>query len=168
MKFMRTEIKIFLVAFCLSLIAFFVTFAVGLPLVFEHSFVSSRLSPWYIVNFFYSMSLYFFLSAVLAVLIYLFVKPMQVEAKIFIITFSTIPWAFVGAVPTISLYYGNPGHPLRVITIWGNRFAFLLLCVSSFYALIAATFTVIIYRIYGFVKGLRKPEYAEGKRRETK
>jgi len=103
-------VRVFLVTFLLSLAAFFIMFAVGMPLVYEHRLISFRLSLSYVLNFLYDMSLYFVLAGALSVFLYRFVKSMRVEVKIFISVFVTAFWATVGALVTASLYWGNPIH----------------------------------------------------------
>jgi hypothetical protein len=160
MKFLRTEVRIFLVAFLLSLAAFLIMFAVGMPLVYEYRLISFRLSLSYVLNFLYVMSLYFVLAGGLSVLLYRFVKSMRAEAKIFVIMFVTAFWATVGASVTASLYWGNPIHtldPLGIILMWGDWRVILAFSVLSLPMLVISMLAVIIYRIYGFVRRGWKP-----------
>jgi len=95
-------------------------FAVGLPLVFEHRLLSSRLSSWYVMNFFSGMVIYFFATAMLAVLVYLFVKNMSMEVRIFIITLFSVFLGTMGVLSTVSSYYGNQAYPFWLITWWAG------------------------------------------------
>lgn len=170
MGFLRTEVKIFLSSCFLSMIVFFVTFLVFLPLIYEHRLISFRLSLGYVVNFLYSMSLYLVLSSVLSVVIYRFVKPMRVEGKIFFITFGTIFWAIVGALSTASLYWGGVSlhllNPFGVIAMWGNLWVVLGFLFISFYLLVISVSVVIMYKIYEFAMGLHhQPTVDQEKRR---
>lgn len=155
MKLFRTEVRVFLVTFLLSLAAFFIMFAVGMPLVYEYRLISFRFSMPYALNFLYAMSLYFVLAGALSVLLYRFVKSMRAEVKIFISVFVTAFWATVGASVTASLYWGNPVHaldPLGVILMWGDWRVILAFSLLSLPMLAAAILAVLIHRVYGFVR----------------
>ena len=115
----RTEVRIFLITFFLSLFAFLLMFVVALPLIFEQRLLSSRFSSSYVFNFFYGMILYFFAIGMLSALVYIFVRNMNLETKVFIAvliaTFFVGLWGIMGVVFTVGLYRGEPAHPLWVI-----------------------------------------------------
>jgi hypothetical protein len=119
-------------------------FAVGLPLVFEQRLLSSRLSSWYVTNFLSGMVIYFFVTAILAVFVYLFVKNTRVEIRIFAITLFVVFLGFLGLSGTVSSYYGNQTNPFWLITWWAGfgqaRAGYFL----SFYVLFLSLVSVLI------------------------
>jgi len=113
-----TEVKILFLVFCLTLFVFLFIFAVGFPLVFEHRLISSRLSPGYVMNFFSGMIFYFFLTGLLSVAVYFFVKNINMEWRIFVIAYLAFFLGVLGGIPTSILYYGNRANPFWIILIW--------------------------------------------------
>ena len=155
MRFLTTEVKVFLLAISLTVVVLSFIFAVPLPLYNEHGLVSSRFYAWYVTNFFYSMSLYFVFTALFYVLIYCLTKPLRNEVKVFAITFFTVFWGVPGFLLTNSAYWGNVGHPLWVIFIWNQWWMPAEMLGIALLSLMPAGFSVLVYEIYRMAGKLR-------------
>jgi hypothetical protein len=137
-------------------------FAVGLPLIFEQRMLSSRLSSWYVTNFLSGMVVYFFVTAILSVLVYLFVKNRRAEIRIFAITLLVVFLGTLGVSGTISSYYGNQIDPFWLIT-WltgfgqsrAGYFLFFFVLFLLLVSLLISGILIVSYNAYRIVRTKR-------------
>lgn len=108
MKFLRTEVKIFLVLYSMSVIAFFLIFAVGMALVYEHRIFSTRITVEFITNFVYSMSSYLLATATFSFLAHRLLRNTRAEIRIFVFAYGlSFITFFVTMFFLIPIYYGH-------------------------------------------------------------
>lgn len=150
MKFLRTEAKIFLATFCSSLVVFFLALTLYFPAT-EPQFSPPMFSLWYVLNFFYGMSLFCLFIGAFSVLVYLFVRSLGNEAKIFVITFFAMLFGILGLMGTYGLFRGSAGNPFWMILLWRSEWIGYDLFILSFYFLAVSVIATIIYKTSTFV-----------------
>jgi len=124
---------------------FFVIFAVGMALVYEHRVFSTRITVEFFVNFVYSMSFYFALTAAFSFLAWRLLKSARAEIKIFMLTYGI---SFITLYVTSMLVRIYWGHSLAFIFFPSDvlSFFFYMLFLGIF-SLPPAVFLVLLFEI---------------------
>jgi hypothetical protein len=146
MRFPRAQARIFFAGYFLSVIAFLIIFAVGMALVYEHRLISSRITVDFLINFVYSMGLYFVLTAAFSFLTYRLLLTARTEIRIFILTYGISLITLYVTSMLVRIYWG---HSLIFILFQGDAYSLLLyMSLLGVLSSAPAVFSVLVYEIY--------------------